>query len=202
MQLRRKNYFPTHRIFNSAINPVILRYEFLSDMKSIFFIVLFLGFGMADIFAQTAAPASNAFTDKDVTLSILNSANPYRELTLYDPQGEPAGYIDCKDDYTIYFWDGTPVAYLALNDNLYSIYSFNGNHLGWFVNGIIIDHEGSMVGTSKDILSSIIYQMEPFKEFKKMKPVKKMRAQEPFTPLITSFWSNISLGMFLAPVTK
>jgi hypothetical protein len=171
-------------------------------MKSIFFIVLFLTIGMTDIFAQTTAPASNAFTDKDITLTILNSATPYKELTLFDPQGEPVGYIDGKDDYTIYFWDGTPVAYLALDDNLFSIYSFNGNHLGWFVNGIVIDHEGSMVGTSRDILSSIIYQVEPFKEFKKMKPVKKMRAQQPFTPLITSFWSNISLAVFLAPPAK
>jgi hypothetical protein len=164
-------------------------------MKSIIFTVLFLTSLALSLKAQTAA-GSNAFTDKDITISILNSGP---ELTLYDPQGEPIAYIDCKDDNTIYFWDGTATAYLFENENLFSIYNFNGQHLGWFVNGIIIDHEGSMVGSSKNIFPTVIYQLEPNKEFKKMKPIKKMKSSEPYTPLITSFWSDISLGIFLAP---
>jgi hypothetical protein len=171
-------------------------------MKRIIFIVLFLASMVTAVFSQTTTPRANAFTDNDNTLSILNSANPYKELTLYEPQGDAIAYIDCKDNYTIYYFDGTAVAYLSLNENLYSIYNFNGKHLGWFVNGIIIDHEGSMVGTSNNALSSVIYQMEPNKEFKKMKPIKKMRSAEPFTPLITSFWSNISLSIFFASTNQ
>jgi hypothetical protein len=170
-------------------------------MKKIQVIILLLSALISNLAAQNTAPVANAFTEKDNALSILNSSGPFGELPLYNTQGDPVAYIDCKDNYTIYFWDGNAVAYLYQNENLFSIYNFNGNHLGWFVNGIIIDHGGSMVGTSKDALSSVIYQLEPNnKEFKKMKPIKKMRGPEPYIPLMTSFWSDISLGIFLAPV--
>ncbi len=75
------------------------------------------------------------------------------EITLFDKKGEPIAYIDEKDDFTIYLWDGTPVAYLLqkgkssnLKKDNFSVYGFNGKHLGWLVEGIIRDLEGNATG--------------------------------------------------------
>jgi hypothetical protein len=157
-------------------------------------VLFFLLFCTVMSFGQTNVV--NAMTDNDITQSLLNNANPDKEFNLYDPQGNPLAYIDCKDPYSIYLWDGTGVAYLYLNNNLFHIYNYAGNHLGWFVNGIIYDHDGSIVGCGKDICA-IMYQFEPQKEFKKMKPVKRMKNGEPYTPMINGLWSDITLAVFL-----
>jgi hypothetical protein len=156
--------------------------------------LFFLLFCTVMSFGQTNV--INPMTDNDISQSLLNSANPDKEFNLYDPQGNPLAYIDCKDQYSIYLWDGTGVAYLYLNNNLFHIYNYNGNHLGWFVNGIIYDHDGSIVGCGKDICA-IMYQFEPQKEFKKMKPIKKMKNGEPYTPMVNGLWSDITLALFL-----
>jgi hypothetical protein len=163
-------------------------------MKSIAFF-LFLLFCSLFCFAQN--PVINPMTNNDITQSILSNAGPERELNLYDPDGEALAYIDCRDQYTVYLWDGSPVAYLHQSNNLFHIYSFNGKHLGWFVNGVIYDHDGSIVGCSKDVCP-IMYQYEPQKEFKKITQGKRMKDPEPFTPMITGLWSEITLGVFLS----
>ncbi|MFL5730069.1 MAG: 4-fold beta flower protein [Cytophagaceae bacterium] len=160
-----------------------------------YFAALFL-VSFCTVFCLAQSPVTNAMTDNDITQTILNNANPDRELNLYDTQGNALAYVDCKDQYTIYLWDGTPVAYLYLNNNLFHIYSFNGNHLGWLVNGVVYDHDGSIVGCSKDVCP-IMYQFEPMKEFKKIKPAKRMKNGEPFTPMITGLWSDLTLAIFL-----
>jgi hypothetical protein len=138
----------------------------------------------------------NPMTDNDITQSLLNNANPDREYNLYDPQGIPLAYIDCKDQYTIYLWGGTAVAYLYQNNNIFHIYNFNGNHIGFFVNGVVYDHDGSIVGCGKDICA-IMYQFEPPKEFKQIKPVKRMKNGEPYIPMVNGLWSDITFALFL-----
>jgi hypothetical protein len=159
---------------------------------AVIFLLLF-----CPVFCFAQNPVVNPMTNNDITQSILNNAGADKELDLYDPEGIPLAYIDCKDQYTIYLWDGTPVAYLYLSNNLFHIYGFNGKHLGWFVNGVVYDHDGSIVSCSKDVCA-IMYQYEPQKEFKKIKQGKRMKDTEPFTPMITGLWSDMTLSVFLS----
>ncbi len=70
-----------------------------------------------------------------------------QEISLFNSNGSPVAYVDTDDDdLTIYLWSGKPVAYIS-GDN---IYGFNGKHLGWWVKGIIRDHDGDAVGCTKD----------------------------------------------------
>ena len=66
-----------------------------------------------------------------------------KKITLFDSKGEAIAYIDTSDELTIYLWDGDPVAYLYDYDH---IYGFNGKHLGWFIDGIVWDNKGNVVG--------------------------------------------------------
>jgi hypothetical protein len=59
------------------------------------------------------------------------------ETALFNSDGSPVAYIALEnDDLTIYMWSGKPVAYLeSSSGGGFSIYGFNGKHLGWFVKG-------------------------------------------------------------------
>lgn len=97
------------------------------------------------------------------------------EITLFDYQGVPVAYIDADDeDNTVYLWDGTPVCYLVADADKYDLYGFNGEHLGWSQKGLIINHDGYVVGFQKDALS-MSTQYEPYKSYKKYKPYKPSR---------------------------
>jgi hypothetical protein len=76
-----------------------------------------------------------------VTLAFVTVA-AQAEISLYDAGGEAVVYI--ADDWTIYTWDGAPVAYLARpTSSDLSVYGFNGRHLGWFSHSLVIDHDGN-----------------------------------------------------------
>ncbi len=80
------------------------------------------------------------------------------EISLFDQHGVAVAYV--VDDLTVYIWDGDPVAYLSGADRHFSIYAFNGMHLGWFINGIVYDHGGNSVGFVKgaapDLTTSLL----------------------------------------------
>ena len=63
--------------------------------------------------------------------------------TLFNKKGDPVAYI--SDDYseTIYLTDGSPVAYLYNQDHVYGL---NGRHLGWWIEGILYNHDGERIG--------------------------------------------------------
>jgi hypothetical protein len=64
------------------------------------------------------------------------------EVSLFNISGKPVAYIALDDEMTIYLWTGKPVAYLQRDSDGYDVYGFNGNHLGWFLQGAIWDHGG------------------------------------------------------------
>ena len=70
------------------------------------------------------------------------------EITLFDQSGESVIYIDLDDDLAIYIWEGHATAYLdgSLNQFLrgetLDVYGWNGKHLGWYFDGIIMNHNG------------------------------------------------------------
>ena len=128
-----------------------------------------------------------------------------QEITLFDSEGSPRAYIDLDDeDCTIYLWDGTPTCYLTVADGFYeyfNIYGFNGKHLGWLEDGIIVDHNGYAVGFVKGAISKYT-QFEPYKSYKKYKPYKSYKQYAPYKPYFKRLFSSEPLGLFLLRGSK
>ena len=117
-----------------------------------------------------------------------------KEISLFDKEGEAKAYI--ADDLTIYLWDGTPVAYLSNSNSTWHIYGFNGNHLGWYINGILYDKDGYAVGAQKDA-TSMITSIEGIKGIKSIKPIKSIKEIAPIQPIISRSWGRTPLILFL-----
>jgi len=114
------------------------------------------------------------------------------EVSLFDKNGDAIAYID--DDYTIYQWDGTPLAYMYKGDEDWHVYGFNGKHLGWFCGAIIYDKKGKRVSSPFNTKSKML----PFKSIKHITPFKTMREFEPFTkPKLSDDWGDTMLETFL-----
>jgi len=120
-----------------------------------------------------------------------------QDISLFNSEGDAVAYIDTEDDdLTIYLWDGRPVCYLYSSNGDYHVYGFNGNHLGWFVEGIIRDHEGNAVGVTEEA-TTMFTNFEPFKSFKSFKPFKSFREFAPFQPFFSSSYSATNFKLFL-----
>lgn len=114
---------------------------------------------------------------------MIGQAHAEDEVTLFDSRGKATAYIAVDDELTIYLWGGKPVAYLESDSSVgYHVYGFNGKHMGWFVDGIIWDHQGDASCAVKERLQST--EFEPFKAFKQFKPFKAFKE---FAPLRPSF---------------
>lgn len=117
------------------------------------------------------------------------------EISLFNSDGEATTYID-TDDATIYLWEGKPVAYLHKKGGAYHIYGFNGEHLRWFVDGIVRDHEGNAVGVTESA-TNMYTGYESYKGYKEQKPYKDHREYAPYQPYFSNSWSSINLSGFL-----
>lgn len=116
-----------------------------------------------------------------------------QDISLFNSEGKAVAYVDTDgDDLTIYLWSGKPVAYLYEEN----IYGFNGKHLGWWVKGIIRDHDGDAVGATKKAIN-MNTGFEPFKGFKELKPFKSFKEFAPFKPFWSTSWSSESFKIFL-----
>jgi len=107
------------------------------------------------------------------------------EITLYSATGKPVAYIADDDDSTIYLWSGKPAAYLRSED----VYGFNGKHLGWFVKGVIYNHDGEIVGAVRSRVKGPV-QISPVKSIKQIKPIKSIREIKPIRPIFGLAWSE------------
>ncbi len=122
--------------------------------------------------------------------------NAQDEISLFDSKGNAIAYIDTEDDdLTIYLWNGKPVAYLSKDNEDFDVYGFNGNHLGWFVKGVIRNHEGDAVGAIKE--ASRYTKYEPYKEYKSYKPYKEYKDNAPYRPYFSNYWSSDNFKLFL-----
>jgi hypothetical protein len=121
------------------------------------------------------------------------------ETALYSANGTPVAYISFErgdDEPVIYMWSGKPVAYLASTSSEgFNVYGFNGKHLGWFVKGIVRDHDGNAACGVKNVVRSP--KLEPLKSLKQLVPLKALTVLEPLTPLFSSQWSIESCSVFL-----
>jgi hypothetical protein len=116
------------------------------------------------------------------------------EISLFDKNGNAKAYI--ADDLTIYLWDGDPVAYLYKSKNDWHVYGFNGDHLGWYIDGLIYDNNGYAVGAQKDA-TSMITSIEGTKGIKDIKSIKSIKDIEPIKPIISNSWGRTPLVTFL-----
>jgi len=119
------------------------------------------------------------------------------EINLFDKEGNPVAYIDTNDEWTIYLWEGKPVAYIIKDEQTLHIYGFNGKHLGWYINGILRDHDGNAVGFKKGAVTSIYEKYEGYKGYKEYKPYKIYREYAPYQPYLSAKFSYINLNGFL-----
>lgn len=119
------------------------------------------------------------------------------EISLFDKNGEPIAYIDPKDEWTIYLWEGKPVAYMINDGQATHIYGFNGKHLGWYINGVLRDHDGNIAGFKKGAITNVYEKYEGYKGYKEYKPYKSYREYAPYQPYSTTRFSSFSLGDFL-----
>lgn len=117
-----------------------------------------------------------------------------KEVSLFDKEGEAKAYI--ADDLTIYLWDGDPIAYLSNSNNRWHVYGFNGNHLGWYVDGIIYDNDGYAIGAQKDA-TNMITSIEDIKGIKGIKPIKSIKEIAPIKPILSMSWGRTPLVIFL-----
>lgn len=127
-----------------------------------------------------------------------------QEITLFDSDGEPKAYIDADDkEIPIYLWNGEPVAYLepVSRYDYYNVYGFNGKHLGWFEGGLVIDHEGYVVGFIEGAVNKYT-KYEPYKSYKKYLPYKSYTQYEPYKPNTKSYFSSTPLVLFLSAGKK
>jgi hypothetical protein len=118
------------------------------------------------------------------------------EISLFDGKGRAAAYIVADDDMTIYLWSGEPVAYLVRDSGRdFHVYGFNGKHLGWFVGGIVRDHEGDVACAVKGAISNP--QLEPLKNLKSIKSLKSLKELAPLRPLFSQQWGELPCHFFM-----
>lgn len=121
------------------------------------------------------------------------------EVSLYDVGGNAVAYVAI--DYTVYLWNGEPVAYLYGSGNKYQLYGFNGKHLGWFTNGIVYNNDGNSVGFVRGAMNTMTSD-EPEKGFKSNKPNESLKELAPPEPIYSNQFSNEPLDQFLKAGTE
>lgn len=114
-------------------------------------------------------------------------------LDFYDMNGNPIAYVD--DGEHVYTFDGRPVAYLSGD----SVYSFTGQHLGRFENGLIRDNHGGVAfftdGSSGGPIKPI-KKIKPIKGIKQIRPIKGIKQIKPIKPIAGLNWSQFSGNQF------
>ncbi|HUI40557.1 MAG TPA: hypothetical protein VL523_01180 [Terriglobia bacterium] len=123
------------------------------------------------------------------------------QITLFDSGGTPTAYIDVADGMTVYLWGGKPVAYLAgreadARNDTFDLFGFDGQHLGWYEDGLLRDHQGLVVGFSRGA-SNRASKPEGLRGPKQLEPLKKMQSLAPVKPLNHQGWSRTPLLLFL-----
>lgn len=114
------------------------------------------------------------------------------EKALFNSGGEPIAYISEDARKIIFLWDGHPVAYLYGHH----VYGFNGQHLGWFISGVVYDIEGYRIGFTSSTSPLPAFQ-EPPKA--KRYAVAKIEPREEAPPLpdLSFNYSGEDLEAFL-----
>ena len=119
------------------------------------------------------------------------------EIALFGETGKATAYIATDEENTIYSWGGKPLAYLESDSSSkdFDIYGFNGKHLGWFVQGVVRDHEGFATCAIRERIKSAQY--EPYKGYKQYKPYKAYKQYAPYRPAFSTGFGGVPCSVFL-----
>lgn len=129
-------------------------------------------------------------------LAMLLTTAVAAEIPLVDKDGNYVAYIDTDEDSTIYLWSGAPVAYLYERGLDFLVYTFSGEHLGWFEDGILRDRSGDAVGAEDGVLRTPT-RVKPLKGLKRLKPLRRTRSAPGARPVFSNYYSRSSLTAWL-----
>jgi len=119
------------------------------------------------------------------------------EIVFYNKNGRPIAYTE--DWATIYLYTGDPVAYLDQD----AVYAFAGTHLGWFVEGRILDRAG------RDVFFTDLAMGQPAipvgltpvrKDVRRAMPIRQKREAKPALPERAYAWARRSSEKFFFPI--
>ena len=105
----------------------------------------------------------------------------------YNEYGTPFAYTD--DNEHIFTFPGKPVGYIFAD----KIYSYNGKHLGWYIDGWIRDINGYCVFFTETATGGPIKpmrKMAPIRSVKTIKPLKRLRSLPHLKPIKRLAWSR------------
>lgn len=110
-------------------------------------------------------------------------------IDFYSKTGKPIAYTE--DGEHIYTFSGRPVAYL----NEDAVYSFSGQHIGWFEDGWLRDIKGKCVfftNTASGGPVKPVKHVKPIKGVKHVKPVKGVKNIKSVKAVKSLSWSSLS----------
>jgi hypothetical protein len=111
-------------------------------------------------------------------------------LTFYSEHGEPVAYSD--DETHIYRFNGRPIGYIHED----SVWSYDGTHLGWFLEGWVVDEHGYRVLFTEESVGGPklpVMHMATSKSQKKGSPKKQSREDPESKPRrLRNSWSSLS----------
>jgi hypothetical protein len=116
-------------------------------------------------------------------------------IDFYSKTGEPIAHSE--DGEHIYLFSGTPVAYLAGD----AVYTFSGEHIGWFEDGWIRDKQGGCVLFTADARGGPVKpvkHVKTVKGVKNVKPVKGVKQAKSVKAVKSLSWSPLSGNQFFA----
>lgn len=119
------------------------------------------------------------------------------QVDLVDSDGNFVAYIDTDRDSSIFLWSGEPVAYLYPSGANILVYSFAGQHLGWYESGILRDLDGDAVGSRSGVLNTPT-RVKPVKGIQRILPFKGVRQVARVRPVFSNYYSNQPLDRFLS----
>ena len=138
-----------------------------------------------------------------LTSSFLTLAND-NEISLLDASGEAVVYIVLDDEFAIYTWDGNAVAYLegSVSDfdsmKTMDVYGWNGDHLGWFFDGVVMNHDGDVSCSIRERHTSP-REWEYVKDSKYFQYVKYVQYEAPKKPVFSGRFGEIDcLGLMIS----
>ena len=119
------------------------------------------------------------------------------EIVFYNRNGRPIAYTE--DWATIYLYTGDPVAYLIDG----AVYAFTGTHLGWFVEGRILDQAGRDLFITNLAMGrpATPLKLAPLgKGAKRTRPLRRLKEPEAAQPLRVRVWAARSSERFFRPI--
>ncbi|HEY8027852.1 MAG TPA: hypothetical protein VIF60_25155 [Burkholderiaceae bacterium] len=92
---------------------------------------------------------------------------------LFDGKGRPVAYVEHEGEAMLYLWSGHVAAYVSGD----LVFGWNGNHLGWYIDGVVYDLRGQRVGSTAEKCPRAL-QVLRVKAPKRARPPKHARHAE------------------------